>query len=309
MQKTNTATAHLDTRSLRFLKILLQTSSVTRTAELLGISQPAASRILARLRDLTQDPLLIRTEEGYRLTDHATSLQQPVLDAISAVDVVLQPSTFYPEQSQHQFRIACTDYATTCILGPLMETLAESAPQIQIDVTPLVPNSFQMINDGEIDFVFYAALDVSGDFIAKKLFVDTYVLLMQDRHPLVALGNKKGYLDPKDITDFRKVEFNYPTVDGLHADTVLREEKTNNSAVFRTPYFASMPYLVGTSNAVAAAPSRLGEQLSKFTNIYSVPFRTGSSFPYYLIWHERGRHNPAIAWFVSQIAKTVNSDR
>lgn len=309
MQNTNTGSAHLDTRSLQFLKALLQTGSVTRTAELLGISQPAASRVLARLRDLTQDPLLIRTEEGYRLTDHAISLQQPVLDAISSVEIVLRPSTFDPGQSRHQFRIACTDYATTCILGPLMDTLAQSAPRVQIDVTPLVPNSFRLINDGELDFAFYAALDVSGDFIARKLFVDTYVLLMRARHPLVALGETRGYLNPADITEFRKIEFSYPAVDGLHADTVMRLEETSSSSVFRTPYFASMPFLVGTSDAVAAAPARLGQHLSGFADIRSIPFRSGSDFPYYLIWHERGRHNPANAWLVDQVVQIVNSDR
>ena len=305
MQNTNTHLASMDFRVLRFLRLLLQTGSVTRTAELLEISQPAASRILARIRDLTGDPLLIRTQAGYQLTDHALALQQPVLDAIHSVEAVFQPQDFDPETSNHRFRIACTDYATACIIGPLMNRLATVAPHVQIDVTPLVPNSFSMISDGEVDFAFYAGLDVKGDFIVRKLFDDTYVLLMRDGHPLLELADRKGMLEPQDIAPYRQIEFNYPTLDRLRADSVMRIRQEDSTAVFAAPFFTAMPFLVADSDAVAAAPARLGAQLSKFSTVRSARFRSGAAFPYYLLWHERGQHNPAISWFVDEVVQIV----
>ncbi len=301
MQKMNIQLASMDFRVLRFLRILLQTSSVTRTAELLEISQPAASRILARIRDLTGDPLLIRTQAGYQLTDHALTLQEPVLDAINSIEAVFQPPYFDPELSHRCFRIAGTDYATACIIGPLMDRLTKIAPHIQVDVTPLVPDSFSMILEGEIDFVFYAGLDVKGDLIAKKLFVDSYVLLMREGHPLLELVGQKGFLDPPDIAPYRQIEFSYPTVDRLRADTVMRIQRDDAAAVFSVPFFTAMPFHVANSDAVAAVPSRLGTQLSTFSNVVSVPFRSGAEFPYYLLWHERGQFNPAINWFVDEV--------
>ena len=305
MQKSNDELASMDFRVLRFLRILLQTGSVTRTAELLEISQPAASRILARVRDLTGDPLLIRTQTGYQLTDHALSLQEPVLDAIHSVEAVFQPPIFDPGQSRKRFRIAGTDYAAACIVGPLIDRLAKTSPHVRVDVTPLVPNSFKTIQDGEIDFVFYAGLEVKGDLIAKKLFTDNYILLMREGHPLHELAAQKGFLEPPDITPYRQIEFSYPTVDRLQADTVMRETSNDDPAMLSVPFFTSMPFHVVNSDTVAAAPSRLGAQLSSFSSIVSVPFRSGAEFPYYLLWHERGQYNPAIRWFVDEVAQTV----
>ena len=305
MQKQNVDLASMDFRVLRFLRILLQTGSVTRTAELLEISQPAASRILARIRDLIADPLLIRTQAGYQLTDHALSLQEPVLEAIHAVEAVFLPPRFDPAHSSRRFRIAGTDYAAACIVGPLVDRLAKIAPHVRVDVTPLVPGSFSTIQDGEIDFVFYAGLKVKGDLIVKKLFTDSYVLLIREGHPLHELAAQKGFLEPPDITPYRQIEFSYPTVDRLRADTVMRATSNGDPAMLSVPFFTSMPFHVANSDAVAAAPSRLGAQLSSFSGIVSVPFRSGAEFPYYLLWHERGQFNPAIRWFVEEVEQTV----
>lgn len=305
MQRLNDELASMDFRVLRFLRILLQTGSVTRTAELLAISQPAASRILARTRDLTGDPMLIRTQAGYQLTDHALSLQEPVLEAIHAVEAVFLPPKFDPAHSSRRFRIAGTDYAAACIIGPLVDRLATAAPHVRVDVTPLVPDSFSEIQDGEIDFVFYAGLKVKGDLIVKKLFADSYVLLIREGHPLHELAAQKGFLEPPDITPYRQIEFSYPTVDRLRADTVMRATSNDDPAMLSVPFFTSMPFHVANSDAVAAAPSRLGVQLSSFSSIVSVPFRSGAEFSYYLLWHERGQFNPAFRWFVDEVIQTV----
>ncbi|MEP3279825.1 MAG: LysR family transcriptional regulator [Stappiaceae bacterium] len=305
MQIMNTELASMDFRVLRFLRILLQTSSVTRTAELLEISQPAASRILARIRDLAGDPLLIRTQAGYQLTDHALSLQGPVLDAINSVEAVFQPPQFNPGLSNQCFRIAGTDYAAACIVGPLAQRLAKTAPNIQVDVTPLVPTSFSMIEEGEIDFAFYAGTEVRGDLIVKKLFTDSYVLLVRENHPLLELAAQKGFLNPPDVTPYQQIEFSYPVGDRLRADTIMREKGAVGPAMLSVPFFTSMPFHVANSDAVAAVPSRLGEQLAAFSSVVSVPFKSGAQFPYYLLWHERGQFNPAIRWFVDEVVLTV----
>lgn len=294
--------ASMDIRVLRFLRFLLQTGSVTRTAELMGISQPAASRVLARVRDLTGDPLLIRTQTGFQLTDHALALQQPVIDAIRAVQTVFQSPDFDPSASDQCFRIACTDYATACIVGPLMERLAEIAPRVQVHVSPLVPTSFTMLTDGDVDFVFYAGLDIKGDFIVRKLFDESYVLLMREGHPLLQRKKRRRTIEPQDIAPYRQIEFNFATLERLHTDSVMRIDD-DSPAPFSAPFFTAMPFLIANHDAVAAVPTRLGVQLAKFSSIRAVPFRSGAVFPYYLLKHERTRHNPAVSWFVEEVTR------
>ena len=131
MQKMNTAVTALDMRTLRFLKLLIETSSVTRTAAHLGISQPAASRILARVRDLIEDPLLIRTQAGYQLTDHALRLKEPVDMAILAIADVFTPAVFDPAQSSYLYRIASTDYGVAAVLGAAVQLRHDADVRLQ----------------------------------------------------------------------------------------------------------------------------------------------------------------------------------
>jgi len=174
MQEMNDGLTSLDMRTLRFLQLLLRTSSVTRTALHLGISQPAASRILARVRDLIGDPVLIRTQSGYKLTDHALGLNEPVDAALLAIANVFRPSTFDPAQSNHCYRIASTDYGVAAVLGPMMESFAVIAPALRFEVSPLVPESFGELEKGAIDLLLYADLDARDDLLIQKLFDETY---------------------------------------------------------------------------------------------------------------------------------------
>ena len=309
MQKTDASLGALDVRTLRFLKLLLVTSSVTRTAAHLGISQPAASRILARVRDLIEDPLLIRTQAGYQLTDHALGLREPVDAAIAAIADVFTPTEFDPARSSYRYRIASTDYGVAAVLGPMMEVFAAVAPGLRIDGSPLVPQSFTDREKGEIDMMLYADLKTMDDLIAQKLFDETYEILFRSGHPLEETTKSKSDLAPVDLSPFRLIEFNFPDFTKLKPDTIMRTGEDSPNAVFQQPYFTTLPFLVGLGDAVAVVPKRLGEQVRNLTSLCSAPFQSDQRFPYHLLRHERSRHNLAINWFVGQALDVAKAYR
>ncbi|MCL6286196.1 LysR family transcriptional regulator [Ruegeria sp. 2012CJ41-6] len=308
MQAMNDGLTSLDMRTLRFLQLLLRTSSVTRTAMHLGISQPAASRILARVRDLIGDPVLIRTQSGYQLTDHALSLNEPVDVALSAIADVFRPSTFDPAQSSHCYRIASTDYGVAAVLGPMIEVFAVTAPALRFDVSPLVPQSFSDLEKGAIDLLLYADLDARDDLLIQKLFDETYEVLFRQGHPLEEHAVSKQALTPQDVSPYRLVEFSFPGTTGLKPDTIMREDGDGSHAVFQQPYFTTLPFLVRETDAVAAVPKRLAEQVRKLTPLCSAPFQPGCGFPYHLVRHERSRHNPAVNWLKERALKITKFD-
>ena len=309
MQKMDADLSALDVRTLRFLKLLLATSSVTRTADHLGISQPAASRILARVRDLIEDPLLIRTQGGYQLTDHALGLREPVDLAISAIADVFTPTEFDPAQSNYRYRIASTDYGVAAVLGPVMDAFAAISPGLRIDVSPLVPQSFTDLQKGELDLMLYADLKTMDDFIAQKLFDEAYEILFRSGHPLEETAKSKPDLGPADLSPYRLIEFNFPDITALKPDTIMRTGEDSPNAVFQQPYFTTLPFLVGLGDAVAVVPKRLGEQVRNLTSLCSAPFQSDQRFPYHLIRHERSRHNLAINWFVGQALEVAKGYR
>ena len=112
MQKVDTKMKppHLDFNLLKALQALLDTRSVTQTGERLGMSQPAASRVVARLRAELHDPLLVRTAKGYVLTPRAESLLRATQDALTLIQRVFEPVNFDPTASDRSFRLATTDY-------------------------------------------------------------------------------------------------------------------------------------------------------------------------------------------------------
>lgn len=307
MQKMDTDLASLDMRILRFLKFLLLTSSVTRTAAHMGISQPAASRILARIRDLIGDPILIRTQSGYQLSDHALELKEPVDAAIQAVIGVFAPSAFDPAKSDYRYRVASTDYGVAAVLGPIMEVFAATAPALRVDVSPLVPGSFDGLESGSIDLLLYASLNVESDLLIQKLYDETYEVLFRQGHPLQRVARSKVDLTPIDISPYRQIEFNFPGVTELRSDTIMRTDSGNSKAVFHQPYFTTLPFLIGSTDAVAAVPRRLADQVRNLGALCSAPFQKDKGFPYHLIRHERTRHNLAINWFVQQALTVVRS--
>lgn len=305
MHTVNTHIAALDIRALNFLQVLLQTASVTRTGELLGMSQPSASRTLARIRDLIGDPLLIRTQNGYQLTDHATSLQKPVLDAINALQAVFQRPEFDPSQAKMTFRLACTDYAVACVIGPTLRRLAKAAPGVKMEISPLVPDSFAMLENSEVDFVLYATLNVKGDFIARKLYDEKYAVVMDRDHPLVEQCSERNGLEASDLAGYPQIEFSYPTQEHLRIDPVLRAEIGSTASVLSVPFFSAMPFLISGTDAVAPVPARFAALLTSMSGVKAVPYRVNSGFPYHLIWHERARHNPAIQWLTEQFISAM----
>ena len=138
MRETNagSSTESLDLNLLRTLHALIQTRSVTRAGERLELSQPAASRAVAKLRKLLADPLLVRTSKGYVLTPRAEALASAVASALHAAQQVFTTSTFDPGSATRHFNLATTDYGAIAVVAPVAPHLSKQAPGCMLCLTP-----------------------------------------------------------------------------------------------------------------------------------------------------------------------------
>ena len=166
-------------------------------------------------------------------------------------------------KSDYRYRVASTDYGVAAVLGPIMEIFATTAPALRVDVSPLVPGSFDGLKSGTIDLLLYASLNVEGDLLVQKLYDETYEVLFREGHPLQHLARSRAHLTPIDISPYRQIEFNFPGVTELHSDTIMRTDSGSSNAVFHQPYFTTLPFLIGSTDAVAAVPRRLADQVQK----------------------------------------------
>lgn len=182
------------------LNVLLREKSVTRSAEFLGITQPAMSNALKRLRQLFDDPLLVRTSEGMKPTERAQELAPHVRDLLIQVEQVVQPvSDFKPDKSQHFYRIAVSDYAEITILPDVLARVREQAPGVAIDI--LSPNDVTPhdIEQGFVDFVINRFDELPQSFYQTLLWRDDFTCVMSAENPIVKNFNFDTYMNARHI--------------------------------------------------------------------------------------------------------------
>jgi DNA-binding transcriptional LysR family regulator len=174
----------LDLNLVPALDALLRRRNVTRAAEEVGLSQPAMSRALGRLRDLQCDPLLVRTRAGYALTPHAQAIQPRVAEAIATLLEVFRPLAFDPAQARRTVRLAGADTHTILILPGLMARLGAEAPAVDLRVEPYRPDTLARIESGELDLTFaLTGTPLPPGAYSEVVGTDRLALAMRRGHP------------------------------------------------------------------------------------------------------------------------------
>ncbi len=292
----------LDFRSLRMLKILLDTGSVTKAGEALSISQPAASRVLAQLRLALGDPLLVRGRHGNTLTPRAEALRPVVSDTLDRVSTLFASRPFDPRDSNLKLKIATTDNGAAIVLAPLAQQLAKSAPNIRIDISPWSTQTLSQLEDGRLDLALYWEKKLPENFHHRSLFREKYACLVRQKHPLLRKLKRDGSLNPREAAGYPQIMMLFPDGDQLVFDDVLqRLGYPPKRIVMTTPYFTSAPLLLAGTDNLILLPSRLGEILKKSAPVALIPLHDDVDFDYRLIWHERTQQDKSRSWIRSQI--------
>ena len=142
---------NIDLNLLVYLDVLLRERNVTRAAESLGISQPAMSNGLRRLRKLFSDPLLVRTSGGMSPTERAENLQPMIREAVASIEKVVQPDRQFDAGSTDRvFRISISDYSESTLLPHMLRRMRSEAPNITLDILTPSDVSFQDLELGNV---------------------------------------------------------------------------------------------------------------------------------------------------------------
>ncbi|PON11566.1 hypothetical protein C2W62_44150 [Candidatus Entotheonella serta] len=177
----------IDLNLLVVFDALMTERSVTAAAAKVGLSQPAMSNALSRLRVVFDDALLVRTSIGMVLTPRAHELIGSVRQALQHIQDALQPQApFVPAQAQQTFTLAATDYAELVLLPYLMQYLATAAPGVNINVILIGPIFPKVgLENGSIDLLLVPFPDVASGLHTQKLFDERFMCLVRADHPHV----------------------------------------------------------------------------------------------------------------------------
>ncbi|ETN92388.1 hypothetical protein U062_00258 [Gammaproteobacteria bacterium MOLA455] len=192
--------ARVDLNLLVYLDVLLRECNVTRAAEELGISQPAMSNSLRRLRDLFDDPLLVRTSDGMTPTDRALELQPLVRNVLAAAEIAVLPKTLFDAAASDRiFRIMASDYTEVTLLPQLLTRLRKEAPNIRLDIMTPSDVSFHDVERGKVDLVINRFDTLPQSFHQVHLWDDSFSCVMSASNNVIKNWSLDSYLSHKHV--------------------------------------------------------------------------------------------------------------
>lgn len=190
----------IDLNLLVYLDALLRECNVTQAANQLGLSQPAMSNGLRRLRELFNDPLLVRTSDGMTPTARALELEPLVRQILMGVDRAIQPTTeFDPTGATQVFRIMASDYAESTLFPAVLQQLRELAPSLTLDIMTPSDVSFLDVERGKVDMVINRFDQMPQSFHQITLWQDTFSCMMSPDNPILSNFDLPAYLQANHI--------------------------------------------------------------------------------------------------------------
>jgi DNA-binding transcriptional LysR family regulator len=298
-----------DLSQLLILDSLLREGSLTRTAELLGMSQPAVSRALARLRTHFDDPLFVRTGQRMVATTRALALAGPiaaVLDAARELDS--GPAVFDPLTAQRSFGLYMVDGAVVNILPQLLAGLArleDGASGLQLRSVHIDPGAIEaQLERGHIDLAIGRFPQLVNNIRRRKLWTDEYACVMRAGHPCAGQLDRDAYLTHRHVL----IEMEQTS---QHNGAVTRKLETllaPSRILCHVPSYTSAAHIALHTDAIATIPLRLARPLARDLGL--VLARLPIDLPpvhLALYWHERSHRDPANVWLRAFVRSTLTA--
>jgi DNA-binding transcriptional LysR family regulator len=243
----------IDLNLLRLFDAVHRTRNVSRAAESLDLTQPAASQGLTRLRALLHDPLFVRASGGVQPTPRAARLAEPIRQALAMMEQALGESAgFDPAASRRTFRIHMSDIGENRFLPELMGALREQAPGVRIETLPLPRAGItEALDSGRIDLAF-GFLPMVKDTQRVQLLKDRYIVLLRKGHPFARRKRTGKAL----VAALRELEF---VAVRAHADTlrIVQDLKLEDRLRLVTEHFMVLPSIVKDSDLAAVMPRNI----------------------------------------------------
>jgi len=293
----------IDLNLLVALDALLAERSVTRAAARLGLSQPAMSAALARLRSLFNDPLLLRTAGGMLPTSKADELAAPVSQVLMDIGrLVRQADGFDPARASVTFTIAASDYIEYAILPRLVDFFETHAANVRLAVRPMDFDTVgRQLESGEVDLGILGAGFAPPNARLRPLYLERFVAVMRHDHPR---ATSKLSLD-----EFCELNHLLVTPSGgsftAHTDNALAAIGRSRRIQLSVPHFLLVPEILMHSDMIAVLPERLARGYSDRFHILDLPFDI-APFTIVEIWHDRTHRDPALAWLRQSLADLMS---
>lgn len=284
----------IDLNLLVVFNELLRQRRVSAVASTLGISQPAISNALNRLRKVLGDELFLRTSKGMSPTPFAETLAEPIAYALGTIHNTLNATPqFDPASSARAFTIAMTDIGEIYFLPALMKRLSEVAPGVSIST---VRNQSDALRDdmerGAVDLAIGFLPDLKAGFFQRRLFRQKYVCLFRKEHPVAKTGMT--------MKAFRESEHVSIVAEGTgHSmvDSAIQRAGIARNVHLRVPHFVAVGHILQTTDLIAVVPEAYAAKtLAPFGLVSAACPVKIPDIAINVLWHARNHREPSNQW-------------
>jgi DNA-binding transcriptional LysR family regulator len=283
----------IDLNLLVVFDAVMQERNVTRAGQRLGLSQPAMSHALTRLRYMLKDDLFIRSPKGMLPTPRAEQLALPVRSALDGLQHSLEPTQFNPSQATRSFRIAIDNYSAVVLAGLLVGRITKMAPKATFEFRPSgTLNILDLLDRGELDLAIGGFPEQGERFSRVTLLRDDFVLVLRKGHP--AAGTRE--LSMERFATLSHLEISSVAYDTEFIDQALARQKLTRRIQLRAPFLSAVRILIA-SDMVSVLQRRVAEELVRYRPLLIRPLPHSSpTLETAMIWPRWLENQPAHRW-------------
>ncbi|ABU69824.1 MULTISPECIES: LysR family transcriptional regulator CalR [Vibrio] len=289
----------VDLNLLTVFDAVMQEQNITRAAHNLGMSQPAVSNAVARLKVMFNDELFMRQGRGIQPTQRARQLFGPIRQALQLIRNELPSSVFQPESSTRLFKLAICSPCDMRFAPRIMANINEQAPSVQLHLDAEFDRLLsERMRYQEIDFVIdYARFDDQG-FSSTEIFKDELVVIASKTHPRIQGG----------VSAEQLINEKHAKLSRVHGQRSFSEQayrELDCQAAYEGSSLSNLLYVVSQSELVTIAPRWMAENAvnSDQLQILDFPFEN-KEISGYLSWHESSEKDKGHIWLRDQLMIT-----
>ena len=294
----------VDLNLLVVFDTLMAERNVTRAAARNGLSQPAVSKALGRLRFLFDDPLFVRRDRAMEPTARALELAGPIHGALADISRTLTlPAAFDAATAKATVKIATIDLYHTKLLPSLVQHVRRCAPGVDLQVRANDCSSLQeQLASGEIDIAFAPLGARTAEVCAEPLWNDRLVTLVGEDNPLREPMTIESYAAAAHLVDAGHVQVSADGVGTSVVDAILKARGLRRRIALVLPSSAGVPFVVAATDLIATLPARIVKGLVPVSGVrILVPPLPDVEVSPHMFWHRRADADPLQAWLRAAI--------
>jgi DNA-binding transcriptional LysR family regulator len=283
---------------------IMTETSVSRAADRLGMTQPAVSNAISRMRDVWQDPIFVKKGRQIEPTAFALSLWEQVREPVNQLSVAVGSSVFEPVRSRRKFRIALTDLSVDLYWLPLMCEISRLAPLVDLYAVPFTQvGAVDQLRAASIDIALGPRGQNDRSLRSSFLFTGHFKLVMRKDHPLAGKPvSKKNFLAAHHLLVSRSGDAHD------YVDRALQAGGLQRRVAVTVNHVAAVPRLLTRSDLIAVVPQRVADNAQFRSELWvtDAPIFIEPT-PVYLIWHARLDRDPGLIWLRKLLEETVQA--